>query len=143
MRLFCAGCTISGAVAVMFAVGGCVERTLSVQSTPPGALVYLNDQESGRTPMQHDFLWYGTYEVTLRMDGYESLKTRADILPPIYQWPGLDLFAEILPITIKDHHTIAYTLRPCAPAGDPQALVRRGQVLGQQVQSSRHAATRP
>ncbi|MGD1277625.1 MAG: PEGA domain-containing protein [Tepidisphaeraceae bacterium] len=143
MRLIWAGCTISGAVAAMFAVGGCIERTLSVQSSPPGALVYLNDQEVGRTPVQRDFLWYGTYDVTLRKDGYESLKTRATLFPPIYQWLGLDLIAEILPISFKDHQTRVYTLRPSAPAADPQALVRRGQVLGQQLQSSRHAATRP
>jgi len=134
------------AMAAMLAaggIGGCVERTMSVQSSPPGALVYLNDQEVGRTPMQHDFLWYGTYDVTLRMDGYESLKTRATLFPPIYQWLGLDLFAEIVPIHFKDHQTLVYSLRPCAPAGEAQTLVRRGQVLGRQLQSSRHAATRP
>jgi len=51
------------------AAGGCVHRTLEVESNPPGALVYLNGEEVGRTPMRKEFLWYGTYDVQLRKEG--------------------------------------------------------------------------
>src|SRR5208282_4674368 len=96
----------------LFLMGGCVERTLSVQSDPPGALVYLNDQEIGRTPMEHDFVWYGTYDIALRMEGYESLKTKARVVAPIYEWVPLDLFAELLPIPLKDRRDLYYRLSP-------------------------------
>ena len=50
--------------------GGCgVERTLQIESNPPGALVHLNGEEVGRTPMRKAFVWYGTYDVQLRKDG--------------------------------------------------------------------------
>ena len=42
--------------------------TARVQSDPPGALVYLNGEEVGRTPLAHDFLWYGNYDVELRSE---------------------------------------------------------------------------
>src|SRR5688500_8891874 len=49
------------------AVAGCgVQRSLTVQSEPPGALVYLNGLEVGRTPVTRDFTWYGVYDVELR-----------------------------------------------------------------------------
>ena len=62
-------------ILLMAALGGCVERTMTFQSNPPGALVYVNNQEIGRTPMRRDFTWYGNYDVVLRKDGYETLKT--------------------------------------------------------------------
>src|SRR5258706_9997592 len=54
-------------------VAGCVERTMTIKSDPPGALVYLNDREIGRTPVTRDFTWYGDYQVEIRKDGYESV----------------------------------------------------------------------
>ena len=34
---------------------GCVERTITVRSDPPGALVYLDDVERGETPCTFRF----------------------------------------------------------------------------------------
>jgi PEGA domain len=139
MRAGLLGCT-----AALFLAGGCVERTLSVQSDPPGALVYLNDQEIGRTPMEHDFVWYGKYEVALRMEGYEALKTTADVSMPIYQLPPIDLLAEIVPITIKDRKSLHYTLEPLAGPEDTGALIDRAKVAKSQLESShQHPATQP
>ncbi|MGA3066821.1 MAG: PEGA domain-containing protein [Tepidisphaeraceae bacterium] len=128
-----------------FLIGGCVERTLSVNSDPPGALVYLNDQEIGRTPMEHDFVWYGKYDVALRMEGYETLKTSQQISMPVYQLPPIDLLAELVPITFRDEKSLFYRLTPqAATAEDAGALVGRALDAKGQLQSSRHAAaTRP
>ena len=54
---------------------GCVRRTISIVSNPPGALVWLNDREVGRTPIEVEFLYYGTYDVRIVKDGYEPLIT--------------------------------------------------------------------
>ncbi|MGZ3388170.1 MAG: PEGA domain-containing protein, partial [Isosphaeraceae bacterium] len=51
----------------LFLVPGCVEQTMTIQSDPPGALVYMNDQELGRTPLTKDFTWYGDYDVQVRL----------------------------------------------------------------------------
>ena len=51
---------------------GCVSRRMMVYSDPPGALVLLEGQEVGYTPVAVDFLYYGTRELTLIKDGYET-----------------------------------------------------------------------
>src|SRR5262245_38992736 len=54
-------------------LAGCVRRTMTIESDPPGALVYMNNQEVGRTPVTREFIWYGFYDVQLRRDGYKTL----------------------------------------------------------------------
>src|SRR5689334_12153842 len=56
-----------------FIASGCVRRTLSITSDPPGALLWLNGREVGRTPVDVDFIYYGVYDVQLVKDGYEPL----------------------------------------------------------------------
>ncbi len=47
---------------------GCVTRTISVTSQPVGALVYLNDEEVGRTPLTVTHRFHGVYDVRLEAD---------------------------------------------------------------------------
>ena len=95
---------------------GCVERIMRITTTPPGARVFLNDEEVGRTPARVAFTWYGDYDVVLRKDGYETLRTHYEVKPPWYQIPPVDFFAEVLtPGTIRDeHHLPEYTLVPAS-----------------------------
>lgn len=123
-------------------LSGCVERTLTIQSNPPGALVYMNDQELGRTPLSHRFLWYGYYDVQVRKDGYQTLNTTTPIIAPWWQWVPFDFIAEILPVRLEDSHSVSYTLKPLSAVQiDPQAIVDRGQALGEQLESG-HPTTR-
>jgi hypothetical protein len=88
-----------------------VRRTLTIHTEPPAALVYLNDQEVGRTPVSVPFTWYGDYDVIIRKPGYQTLQTHAWIHPPWYQVPPLDLISEALvPFTLHDTRELAYTL---------------------------------
>lgn len=52
-------------LAALFVLAGCIERTITVTSKPAGALVYLNDEEIGRTPVTVPFTFYGVYDVRL------------------------------------------------------------------------------
>lgn len=127
-------------------VGGCVQRQLTVRSNPPGALLYLNGVEIGRTPLTRDFVWYGTYEVELRKPGYQTLKTTGEVKAPWWQWVPIDFFAELLPL--RDHQHLGFALRPQDPrAANPQVLLKHAEQLGSQLQSSRftqiHASTVP
>ncbi len=82
-------------LAMTLGPAGCVRRTMRITSEPPNALVFLNDQEVGRTEVATDFLWYGDYDVVLRKEGYETLKTNWEVKPPWYQVPPLDFFFEV------------------------------------------------
>ena len=50
--------------------GGCLERTVTITSDPEGALVTLNDQQIGRTPVETGFRYFGVYDVRLELEGY-------------------------------------------------------------------------
>ncbi|UCE62158.1 MAG: PEGA domain-containing protein [Phycisphaerales bacterium] len=110
-------------VGIIFA--GCVRRTVTITTEPPGALVFLNDQEIGRSEVTTDFVWYGDYDVVLRKEGYETLKTHWDIQPPWYQLVPLDFFAEVLwPGRIHDSRSKHFVLTP-AELPDSEELVDR------------------
>lgn len=115
-------------------VGGCVQQKLTVQSDPPGALVYLNGAEVGRTPMTRDFTWYGDYDVELRKEGYETLKTHEQLTAPWWNWVPFDLVANVLPLT--DHQHMSFTLHPAStqPA-DPQVMIERAEGMQAELQA--------
>ena len=99
------------------------ERRLFITSEPVGATVFLNDVEVGRTPVEVDFTWFGTYDVRLRKPGFEPLRTSAQAKAPIHEWPILDLVAMALPgreVTRIDWH---FTMEPAAEGG--RALASR------------------
>ena len=129
-------------VVAALCAGGCVHRTISVRSDPPDALVYLNDQEVGRTPFTREFTWYGTYDVEVRKEGYQSIKTTAVVWAPWWQWVPFDLITEALPL--EDHHELSYTLTPPSPRQtDPELLLRRGEQLRGELMSSEKPTTQP
>lgn len=103
---------------------GCVERRLMISSEPAGALVYLNDQEVGRTPLEVPFTWYGTYDVRLEREGYQTLQTQQVAERPWWEAPGPDLIAEAMP---DKQVQIAWHLKmtPAQPASeaDPQRVL--------------------
>ncbi|MEM9415389.1 MAG: PEGA domain-containing protein [Planctomycetota bacterium] len=96
---------------------GCVKRTLLIESEPPGALVYLNDEPEGRTPMTVQFKWYGTYDVRLEKEGYQTLHTQQTLAQPWWEHPGPDLFAEMIPDK-RVERVWTFTLTPAVPAED-------------------------
>ncbi len=106
-------------------VTGCVRRTVSITSEPTGALVFLNDQEVGRTTMSTDFLWYGDYDVVLRKKGYKTLKTHWLVKSPWYQKIPFDFVAEVLwPGKLHDQHAQHYTLEPSVDAESGEVVQR-------------------
>jgi len=76
---------------------GCLQRTISITSQPSGALVYLNDEEVGRTPLTVPFTYYGTYDVRLEHADAQPLWTTHKADAPLYDLPGPDLIAEAVP----------------------------------------------
>jgi PEGA domain-containing protein len=116
-------------VLMLFCLHGCVERLITVQSEPPGAIVWLNGEEVGATPVTTSFTWYGDYDVVIRKDGYETLKTVQVIPAPFYQWPGIDFVSEcLLPFTFTDHHQWEFELKTHPPV-ESQELIDRAKSL--------------
>jgi len=104
------------AIAVAFAASvaaGCVERTLVIESDPPGAEVRLNGARVGVTPVQVPFRHYGVYDVEVRKDGFETVREAEPVLAPWWGRFPLGVFSELLwPGRIRDVRFLKYDLAP-------------------------------
>ena len=121
--------TVGLLAGVALLLAGCVRRELTIISDPPGALVFLNDQEVGRTPVTRQFVFYGTYDVVLRMEGYETLKTKKLVLAPWWQWVPIDLAAEALPLTDRQKMEFKMVESPAPQPTDPAEMLRRAEEM--------------
>ena len=103
----------AGILIVSLFLAGCVERQLTIKTEPQGALVTLNDEEIGTSPVTVSFNWYGDYNVRISKEGYETLKTHRKLKGPWYDRFPFDLFAQlIIPKRIVDSYEWTFTLAP-------------------------------
>ncbi len=109
LRLRARGSVVVSA-AVLCASAGCVERRVWIESTPSGALVWLNDAQVGRTPVEVAFTHHGVYDVRLEKEGFEPLLTSADTDGPLWDTPPMDLAAELMPMKAKCDVRWSFTL---------------------------------
>lgn len=84
------------------ALSGCIERRIRVTSEPSGARVWLNDEHVGTTPCEARFTFYGTYDVRVELDGYEPIQEGREAHAPLYEYPGADLAATLLPLKLEN-----------------------------------------
>lgn len=80
---------------------GCVKRTISITSQPQGGLVWVNEREVGRTPVSIDYLYYGEYDVRIEKDGQEPIMESRWPKRPLWDAPGIDLVAEMVPLRFE------------------------------------------
>jgi|SRR5947209_6586568 len=106
-------------------LSGCIEQRYVIESDPPGALVLVNGQPLGATPVDGYFTYYGAYDFTLIKDGYETKVIHQKIPAPWYELPGIDFFTEnVYPAKLEDVRRFRYPL-------EPLAQVREGDLMQQ------------
>jgi hypothetical protein len=113
---------------------GCVRRTISVTTTPPGAIVFLNDREIGRTPCDVEFLHYGVYDLRLRLEGYEPVVGSGRADAPVWDFIGADFFAELVPARLESRVEWHFDLEPSTR--DSGALRARASEMRSQADSA-------
>jgi hypothetical protein len=92
---------------------GCVERKLTINTEPQGALVVLNDEQIGVSPVTVSFNWYGDYWVRAGKEGFETLDTHRELKAPLHDRFPFDFFAGILyPGQIVDDYEWTFELSP-------------------------------
>jgi len=134
------------ACAALLSAGGCIERTITLVTEPPGCVVYLNDVEQGRTPCTVPFQWYGDYDVRIRGEQntgtpenpqttYYYLHTHRVAETPWYQFIPIDFFVDILPFQARDDKTWAFIVPP-VPDQSPEQLIQNAKELKSQLQSA-------
>lgn len=115
-------------------LAGCVERELTINTKPQGALVTLNDEEIGISPVTTNFNWYGDYCVRISKEGYETLNTHRELKGPWYDHFPFDFFAEIVnPSRIVDSYEWTFELSPQQPIS-PDKLIQNAEELKKQLQ---------
>jgi len=123
---------VAGLASLLLA--GCVERKLTINTEPQGALITLNDEQIGVSPVTVAFNWYGDYGVRASKEGYETLETHQDLKAPPHDWIGLDFFAQVLyPGRIVDNYEWTFEL---APRRDPtrEELIEKADTLRRHLQ---------
>jgi hypothetical protein len=89
--------------------------------------------------MRKTFLWYGTYDVQVRKEGYVTKSARTRVWAPWWQVPPIDLLAELVPVKLQDSHAVAYKLQPEAEQQtDPEQVIDRGVRLRRRLRSSKY-----
>ena len=122
---------VVAAVAVL--LGGCVERRLTINTKPQDALVVLNDEEIGQSPVTVPFNWYGDYNVRISKEGFQTLKTHRRLKSPWYDKFPWDFFAQIVsPKKIRDSYEWTFELAPKQPP-DREQLIQRAHDLKERI----------
>ena len=103
------------AVATGFAPG-CVDRRFVVRTNVPGAVITRDGNPLGPAPVDARYDYAGCYEFRAVAPGYEPLVQKVKFDAKWYDYPGLDLFAEVIwPLRIQDVRTVDLTLVPAKP----------------------------
>ena len=127
-RIFCVAVLVS-----VVMVCGCVQRKLTINTQPQGALVVLNDEEIGISPVTVNFNWYGDYNVRISKEGFETLKTHRKLKKPWYDDFPFDIWAQLLnPKTIKDSYEWSFALEEKSYP-TREKLISAAQQLKQQL----------
>jgi hypothetical protein len=125
-RDWLAGCLL---LIVACSLSGCVSRRLVIRSEPPGALVEIEGERIGFTPVAVDFTYYATREIRLSKVGYEPLTIQQPVPPPWYQVPPLDFFSDnFLPRHVTDRHDFTYRLVPRRIVSEDELLDRANAI---------------
>ncbi len=111
---------------------GCVRRRLTVRTTPPGAVISVDNQSIGTSPAASSFTYYGTREVKIEKDGFRTETIKRRINPPWYEAPVLDFISETLwPWELRDERIIDVQLVPETIEPTENVLQRADQLRGQ------------
>jgi PEGA domain len=110
-----------------------VRRRLTVRTNPPGAVVYVDDQEIGVTPCSASFVYYGTRKITVMKDGYKTETLFQKLNPPWYEIPPLDFISEnLVSREVRDERIVDVQLA-AAEVIPQQKLLDRAQALRDSV----------
>ncbi len=122
-------------VAALLAIAsqtGCVRRRMTIRSNPPGAVVYVDERRIGVTPTSTSYTYYGTRNIQVAKDGYETVKEEHRFRAPWYQYFGIDFFAENLwPFETRDERILDFDLPPMQATVPSQVIGRADQLRGE------------
>jgi hypothetical protein len=114
-----------GLVALLGPLVGCVERRYTIRTNPPGALVIVNNEEIGPTPVSRSFVYYGDREISLMLDGYQTQKIIQPVDAPLWDNYVTECFTEnLIPYTFRDEREFNFQMAPSTVPTQNDLLAR-------------------
>ncbi len=108
---------------------GCVQRRMLIRSQPEGAMVTIDRQAIGQTPVSVPFTYYGTREIQLEKDGFQTIAVRQRIRPPWYEWFPLSFFSNHFALReVRDVRRLDFELIPKVQVSEYQLIERANQL---------------
>lgn len=124
----------------------CVRKTIAVYSDPPGATVYIDGLEVGRTPVDGiPFDFYGTRGIAVLKEGHLCERRTVEIDTPWYSYFPIDIVSElIIPWEIRDDRYYYFVLQRTEAVED-SALIRHAhqtrRIAKARIDGARRAAS--
>lgn len=118
---------------LLLSQSGCVHRRVTINSNPQGALVRIDGKDVGYTPASLDYTWYGTREVQLLKDGYQTQTRLIRLRTPWYQRFPLDFLTDnFAGRYIRDHRRFDFRMQPKG-IDNSSDVIERGRSLRSQA----------
>ncbi len=114
---------------------GCVRRRMTIRSNPPGAVVYVDERRIGVTPVSTGFTYYGTRNIQVVKDGYETVREEHRFTTPWYEYPVVDFFSENLwPFETRDERIVDFELPPMKTTSPTKVMEHATQLRNEAQQ---------
>ncbi len=127
----------------IIAFSGCVTRSITVKTNPSNALVYIDDELIGESPVTIPFTYYGTRKIMIERKDEDGVLTHErtiafeKIKAPVYEVFPLDFFSELLwPRELKDDQVLSYNLvelEPLSIKEQQEKVLKNAEELRQRV----------
>ena len=102
--------TILTALALL-TLTGCIDRLLTINSDPSGAVTFIDHKELGTTPVSVRFTDYGGHDLLLMLKGYEPYHAKLTLQQPGWAVFPIDAVTEaVLPVKFHDTREVTVTL---------------------------------
>jgi hypothetical protein len=124
---------LAGLFFVILVLGstGCVQRRLIVRSYPEGALVTIDKQQIGYSPISVPFTYSGTRDIQLEKDGFKTIKVQERIRPKPYDIFPLSLITNNFWLhELRDERLLEFQLEPREQVGENQLMDRANDLRG-------------
>ncbi len=130
-------------VAIIITFSGCVARSLTVKTSPSNALVYIDNELIGESPVTVPFTFYGTRKIMIERKDEDGVLTHErtiafeEINAPVYEVFPLDFFSELVwPFKLKDDQVLSYDLvglEPLSIKEKQEMVIKNAEELRQRV----------
>jgi hypothetical protein len=112
-------------LATLILTSGCVQRRMIIRSQPEGAFVTVDNQQIGLTPLSIPYTYFGTREIKLEKDGFQTVKVQQRFDPKWYETFPVSLISEnFAGREIRDERVLDFQLEPKTQVQENQLLQR-------------------